>query len=462
MEENLDDLVLALARRPIEEEWLEFKENWYQSRGLGEYISCLSNAAAFRGVEAAYMIWGVENDTHDIVGTDFTWKRDVKNEPLEHYLARQLSPDIAFRFEEVEVSGNRVVVLTVPAATKVPTAFDGVRYSRIGSSKVNLAKHPDREAELFRVLLYGPATMENTEAEDQDLSFTRLFTYYAGRGVELRADTFAKNLGFLTSDGKYNLLAQLLSDDSRMPIRVSIFAGKTKADPLYSVREFGNTCLLVSLDRVLDYIDVLNVVQADERNRVVERKDIPLMEPKPVREAIINAFVHNRWVDGNAPMFTVYSDRLEVLSRGPLPSKQTMDGFFRGESVPVNQKLSDMFLQLHISERSGRGVPKIVEVYGRGCYEFREGSIALTIPFNRINAVEPAAPVDAAKDAGELSKVQAEVLAEIRNDPNATHDQIAASIGRGRTAVVKAIRQLREGGYIERVGSNKSGWWRVR
>ena len=99
--------------------------------------------------------------------------------------------------------------------------------------------------------------------------------------------------------------------------------------------------------------------------------------------------------------------------------------------------------------------------YGRDCYEFREGSIALTIPFNRINALEPATHSGSTKGADELSKVQAEVLAEIRSDPNATHDQIAASIGKGRTAVVKAIRQLREGGYIERVGSNKSGWWKV-
>ena len=458
---KLGEVVLALASRPYEEEWLEFKENWYQPRGIGEYISCLSNSAAYRGVEAAHMIWGIEDTTHDIVGTDFTWKRNVKGEPLEHYLSRLLSPDVAFRFDETEISGKRIVVLTVPAATKVPTAFDGVRYSRIGSSKVSLTRHPDREADLFRVLLHGPATMENTEAEDQDLTFTRLFTYYAGRGVELARDTFAKNLGFLTPDGTYNMLAQLLSDDSRMPIRVSVFAGRSKTDPLYSVREFGNTCLLVSLDRVLEYIDVLNIVQADERNRVVERKDVPLMEPTPVREAIVNAFVHNLWTSGNAPMFTVYSDRLEILSRGPLPPKQTIDGFFRGESVPVNQRLSDVFLQLHISERSGRGVPKIVEAYGRGCYEFREGSIALTIPFKRIDAVQPTMPSGTTSGDGELSIVEAEVLAEIRNDPNVTHDQIAASIGRGRTAVVKAVRSLRESGRIERVGSNKSGWWRV-
>lgn len=62
-----------------------------------------------------------------------------------------------------------------------------------------------------------------------------------------------------------------------------------------------------------------------------------------------------------------------------------MEGFFAGESVPVNQKLSDMLLQLHISERTGRGVPKITEVYGKGTYEFRENSIVVSIPFTRVS-----------------------------------------------------------------------------
>ncbi|MBQ9044010.1 MAG: winged helix-turn-helix transcriptional regulator, partial [Eggerthellaceae bacterium] len=322
-------------------------------------------------------------------------------------------------------------------------------------------KHPDRESALFEVLRRGPATMTNAESDDQDLSFTRLFTYYAGRGIELKARTFAKNLGLLAPSGKYNLLAQLLSDENRMPVRVSIFQGKTKTAPLFSVREFGNTCLLVSLDKVLEYIDVLNVVQADERARVVERKDVPLMDPDVVREAVINAFVHNRWVDGNAPMFTVYSDRLEILSRGTMAPRQTFEGFFMGESVPVNQELSDIFLQLHISERSGRGVPKIVEAYGRDSYEFRPGSIVLTIPFNRIDAPEHARPGSTANAPASLNRTQQQVLDEIRNNPNITHEKLASAIGKGVTTAQKAVRFLRENGYIERVGSDKAGWWRV-
>ena len=180
-------------------------------------------------------------------------------------------------------------------------------------------------------------------------------------------------------------MAQLLSDDCHIPIRVSIFRGTTKTAPLFSVKEFGNTCILLALDKVLEYGDVINLIQADEKDRVVERKVVELFDAKAFREAIINAFVHNKWVDGNAPMITVFSDRVEILSRGTLAPTQTIDGFFMGESVPVNQKLADIFLQLHISEQSGRGVPKITECYGRDAYEFRENSIVVSLPYKYVS-----------------------------------------------------------------------------
>ncbi len=228
-------------------------------------------------------------------------------------------------------------------------------------------------------------TICNTESEYQDLTFDKLFVYYASKGITLNKRSFKKNMGLLTECGKYNLLAQLLSDNSYVPIRFAIFNGTDKSSTMYSVREFGNTCLLLSLDKVLEYGDVLNVPQADERERKVERKEVLLFNVDAFREAIINAFVHNQWTTGNAPMITVFSDRIEILSRGTIPPGQTMEGFFAGESIPVNQKLSDIFLQLHISERTGRGVPKITDVYGKETFEFRENSIVVSIPFARVS-----------------------------------------------------------------------------
>ena len=112
------------------------------------------------------------------------------------------------------------------------------------------------------------------EIEYQDLTFDKLFVYYASKGVALNKRNFKTNLGLLTDNGKYNLLAQLISDDSHIPIRFAIFNGKDKASTMYSVREFGNTCLLFSLDKVLEYGEVLNVPQVDERGRKVERKEV--------------------------------------------------------------------------------------------------------------------------------------------------------------------------------------------
>ncbi len=217
----------------------------------------------------------------------------MKNEPLEHFLARQVYPDNNFSFHEITMNDKRVVVLEISAASKIPTSFDGNRYLRIGSSKVNLSRYPERESNLFYILRVGMPTMCNTESEYQDLSFDKLFVYYASKGITLNQRNFKKNLGLLTEKGTYNLLAQLLSDDSRIPIRFAIFNGINKASTMYSVREFGNTCLLLSLDKVLEYGEILNVPQADERERKVERKEVLLFDKDVYREAIINAFVHN-------------------------------------------------------------------------------------------------------------------------------------------------------------------------
>ena len=75
---------------------------------------------------------------------------------------------------------------------------------------------------------------------------------------------------------------------------------------------------------------------------------------------------------------------LKYVTGGPAVGSRQLKAFFSGESVPVNQKLSDIFLQLQISERSGRGVPKKTELYGEDCIELRENSIVVTILFERL------------------------------------------------------------------------------
>ncbi len=282
--------------------------------------------------------------------------------------------------------------------------------------------------------------------------------YYGAKGISLNPESFKANLSLYTEDGKYNLLAQLLSDNSHFPIRVAIFSGPSKADKLYSIREFGNQCILYSLDEVLRYGDVLNIIQADERNRIVERKEVPLFENDAFREAVINAFVHNSWILGNEPMITVYSDRIEILSRGALPKDQTIDGFYKGFSIPVNPKLSEIFLQLHISEKTGRGIPSIISKYGKEAFTIGENTIQVTIPFKWLNVMnEKQIPP---KDYF-LNETQTKIITEIRNNPNITKSKLGDLLHLSLSTIEKNISYLKSINYIERIGSNKSGYWSI-
>lgn len=451
-------ILTELVEHETEREWFDFKENWYEPYSIGEYISALSNAAVMHGKDFAYLVWGVEDKTHKIVGTNFNFRSNHKNEPLEHFLARQISPDNNFSFHELEIENKRVVILEIPASKNTPTSFNKNRYLRIGSSKVNLSKYPEKEIKLFELLQNNKQTIDIEKAENQDLSFEKLFVYYASKGIFLREDTFKKNLCLLTNKNEYNLLAQLLSDNSNISVRVSIFSGSTKTAPLYSVKEFGNTCILITLDKIIEYIDVINIIQADETDRIVTRKDIPLVNKDALREAIINAFVHNKWVEKIAPMLTVYNDRIEILSRGKLPDNQSLQGFYSGESIPVNQKLSDIFLQLHISERSGRGVPIIVDVYGEKAFDIRENSILVTIPFNFIDKKKEK---NVTLDQRMLNTTRKKILEEIRSNPHITHEQLIIKIGLKKTAIYNNMRFLRENGYITRIGTDKNGYWHI-
>lgn len=157
-----------------------------------------------------------------------------------------------------------------------------------------------------------------------------------------------------------------------------------------------------------------------------------------------------------------YSNRVEILSRGCLAPSQTVKGFYAGESIPVNQKLSDLFLQLHISERSGRGVPKIAEIYGREAFDIRENSIAVTLSFRHVDAAVVDKVVYKPVDKTELNSTQKRVLTEIRNNSDITQPQLAIKLGLGKTAIPNSISALKKLEYIKRVGSNKRGYWEVK
>lgn len=69
-EEELKLLLDELSAYPAETQWLEFKSNCRDPERIGKYISGLANAACYCRREYGYMVWGIDDSTHEIKGTD--------------------------------------------------------------------------------------------------------------------------------------------------------------------------------------------------------------------------------------------------------------------------------------------------------------------------------------------------------------------------------------------------------
>jgi len=117
---NIEKLVKHLVREPHERPWLEFKVNKDEPQMIGEDISALANAAAYCDRSHAYLIWGVNNDTHEIVGTAFNpHTKKIGNQDLEIWLRTQVSENGEYEFVCDEVEHKPVVVLIISRAVDI-------------------------------------------------------------------------------------------------------------------------------------------------------------------------------------------------------------------------------------------------------------------------------------------------------------------------------------------------------
>jgi len=411
------------------------------------------------------LIWGVQDKTHKITGTDFNYKEEVDGESLSHYLARKLDPSIDFEFKELSIDSKRVVVLIIPASKEIPTEYNGIRYFRIGSSKVKLSKYHEKEIRLFEVLGNREKTLVNVEADSRNLTFNQLFLKFAEKKVHLSRKSFKDNLHLLTKDGEYNKLAEMLSDNGWPSVRFAAFNGPDKTYPMYAVKELGLKSIVLTMDSIFDQLELINTPQADERGRGISRVDTPLFDIDSAREAAINAIVHNQWLIA-PPMFTMFSDRLEIISFGGLPAGQTINDFFNGKSVPTNKYLAEVFAMLGVSEKTGKGVPLIVRSYSKDVFDIDVTTIEVTIPFNRINIMSDVNSNNDTvnennEDRENLTNNERTILIEMEKNPNISVKELMEATSLSNAGVRKNIKNMKENGYVERKGTSRFGYWKI-
>jgi ATP-dependent DNA helicase RecG len=144
-------LIDWLRALPTETEWLEFKRNQYEPQVLGEYLSALANSASLVGQPRGYLLLGIDDQTHDVVGTKFDpySAKGKGNQDLIHWIAAGLQPRPLFEVNIVKHPQGRVVVFEIGAARGQPVRFYGKAWVRIGSSKTLLQNHPEKERALW-------------------------------------------------------------------------------------------------------------------------------------------------------------------------------------------------------------------------------------------------------------------------------------------------------------------------
>ena len=151
-DEYLASLVQELRKLSEENEWVEFKVNAQDPEEIGEYVSALANSAAMVGKAVAYLVWGISDREHEVVGTNFKPRAEkVGNEELENWLLHLLVPRVQIRFSETVVEGRSVVVLEIGRALRSPVQFRGQEFIRVGSYKKKLKDFPEKERALWRI-----------------------------------------------------------------------------------------------------------------------------------------------------------------------------------------------------------------------------------------------------------------------------------------------------------------------
>ena len=326
-------------------------------------------------------------------------------------------------------------------------------FIRIGTTCRSMTEE-EIERRYIESLSIPEKAIKNIPVLRDDLTFAKLKQYLINKGIHINEETFYKNFGLVTTDGKFNLLAEILADENMNSIKVAVFKGKDKSE-FVKRNEYGYTCLIESLEKVINYCDALNETFIDVSVR--PRREQRLFSSEAFKEAWINACVHNKWAEELAPAVYWFEDRMEIVSYGGIPKNLTKEEFLSGKTEPVNKELMKIFLQCGIVEHSGHGVPIVVKEYGEKAYSFSQNMITVTIPFNRPKQVVNA-PVNAPV---KLTATQANILNLIRKDANITIEAIVQFLGKDRRTITRNIGVLREKQLLRRVGSDKTGYWEI-
>ncbi|MCA0014173.1 putative DNA binding domain-containing protein [Mesorhizobium sp. B292B1B] len=375
--DQLIDLIQDLRDMPAENGFCEFKENSDHAEQIGALVSALSNAACLEGEAHAYIVWGIRDGTHDLVGTTFDQRGKVpggSNQEMELWLSQMLQPSIHLKFFEAKIDGFRVVLLRIPAASSITTKFKHIAYIRIGSATPKLSSFPEREAALTAALrpfvwekgnaLTGLSDYHVLDLIDYQSYFELLRQKQPDSPVDvlnkLRTDRIITREGTrfdVTNFGAVLFARKLENFEpvARKLVRVIQYEGKSRT---VTVKEQpGGRGYASGFKGLIKYI--MSVLPQSERIEGAFRHVRESYGEEMIREAVANALIHQDFaITGTGPMVEIFKDRIEISNPGrPLIDPQRFIDF---PPRSRNELLAGMMRRAFICEERGSGIDKVV------------------------------------------------------------------------------------------------------
>lgn len=364
-----------VIRTSAEQEWVEFKHNLIDHDQVGAYLSALANSAAIAHQKYGFVIWGVEDATGAIVGTNANpWSHKVGNEDFIPWLRRGLSPESAdFEFHQIELEQHRMIVLAIAAAHSSPVQFKGHESIRDGSYTKDLRRFPNKARQLWQSFDQTPfesrvcvddvtassvIELLNVEAycsmtnQPQSTNTDTTMSYLEADKMVARTSSDrwdVLNLGALCIARRFDGFPRL----QRKAVRFVAYSDASRSSAIDSIdgqRGYaaGFEGLLNHIEGRLPHREVIDPIRRIEEH-------FPRIS---VRELIANALIHqDLTVTGAGPLVELFPDRLEISSPGvPLVSdtRRLLD------CVPQsrNEDLASFMRKCGICEERGSGIDK--------------------------------------------------------------------------------------------------------
>lgn len=371
--QDLISLIDELRALPKENEWVEFKTgNVTTNEKLGQYISGLSNAACIANKSFAYLVFGINDDTHEVEGTNYKFKnRKEGNEELELWIKRYLSPSIKFDHFTCDYNAQHVEIFRIPAAIGEPTNFKFYPYIRFDSSLTDLKKYPHYLRAIYNSQTdWSAQIVDKASIDDLDENAIKIAKEkYKEKNTNepfyndidnWSSKTFLDKLK-ITVDGKITNTAIILlgKPETAHYISPAVAQITWKLDTEEKAYQHFNMPLYTEVNNVLAKIRNVNYKFFPDNQLVAA--EVIKYDTEVILEALNNCIAHQDYSRHSRIILTEKINKLIFSNEGSF-FEGTAEDYTAGEKTPNkyrNKWLADAMVKLNMIDSLGYGIHKM-------------------------------------------------------------------------------------------------------